>query len=380
VVGAARQPHCPTQVTPMNNFFSYKLLARSAAFLATLTLLGCNTQPKQVLPLINSPAADSHIAVMGRTHTNSDNSILFGYPGVSLKLDAVGQSLTADLYSSNGNSWIDVIVDGGEPKAIKIASTPQTIELFHFANSAKHSVEIIHRSENWHGQITLKQFTLTGEKFLTAPISPKRKMLVLGDSVTCGEAIDRVTGEEKNTRWWNARESYGMLTANSLNAQVNLVCWGGRGLVRSWNGKTDDANLTDFYEFAVGDNDPSMKWDHTQYQPDLIVSAIGTNDFSQGIPEREAYVTAYVKLINKLLTNHPHTHIALTEGAILNGNKKAVLIDYIREAISRVNDSRVHQITSNNYPGDAQDAHPTKEQHAAMAKDLTPQLKALMDW
>lgn len=362
------------------SFFSSRLLTQSAAFLAALILFGCSTQPTQVLPVTIIPATDSHIAIMGRTDINNDNNIVFGHPGVSFKVEAVGQSLSADLYSTNGNSWIDVIVDDRAPTAIKIANTPQTIELFRFTDTAKHSVEIIHRSENWHGQIILKQFTLTGGQFLPASLLPKRKMLVLGDSVTCGEAIDRVTGEEKNTHWWNARESYGMLTAQALNAQVNLVCWGGRGLVRSWNGKTDEQNLSDFYEFAVGDNDPTMKWDHTQYQPDLIVIAIGTNDFSQGIPEREAYVTAYVKLINKLLTNHPHTHIALTEGAILNGNKKAVLIDYIREAISRVNDSRVHQITSNNYPGDAQDAHPTKEQHAAMAKDLTPQLKALMDW
>jgi len=130
----------------------------------------------------------------------------------------------------------------------------------------------------------------------------------------------------------------------------------------------------------VGDNDPAMKWDHTQYQPDLIVSAVGTNDFAPGIPERETYVTAYVKLINKLLTNHPQAQIALTEGVILKGNKKRALIDYIREAISRVNDSRVHQITSAHYPGDSSDAHPTKAQHAAMATDITPQLKALMAW
>jgi len=353
----------------------------SALFFSAVVLSGCNSAPtKQDKVMINIPAAAPQIVTMGRTHTNSDNTLLFGFPGVSIKTEVVGKSLSADLQSSTGNSWIDVIVDDGAPTAIKITNQLQTLTLFNFEEDAKHSVEIIHRTENWQGQITLKHFTLDGEKFLAAPLLPKRKILVLGDSVTCGEAIDRVEGEEKNSHWWSARESYGMLTAKALNAQVNLVCWGGRGLVRSWNGKTDDANLTDFYEFAVGDSDPAMRWDHRQYQPDLIVSAIGTNDFSQGIPEREAYVTAYVKLINKLLTNHPQTHIALTEGAILNGDKKSALIDYIREAISRVNNLRVHQVTSNNYPGDVQDAHPTKEQHSAIANDLAPQLKALMDW
>lgn len=355
-------------------------LFSSALLFSAALLSGCSTPNKQEANMITIPAANTEIATMGRIHINSDKSLLLGFPGVSIKTDVIGKSLRADLQSSTGNSWIDVIVDDGSPNAIKIDNQMQTIELFRFAEDAKHSVEIIHRTENWQGQITLKQFTLQGEKFLTAPTLPKRKMLVLGDSVTCGEAVDRISGEEKNSRWWNARESYGMLTAKALNAQVHLVCWGGRGLVRSWNGKTDDANLTDFYEYSAGDNNPAMQWDHAQYQPDLIVSAIGTNDFSQGIPARETYVTAYVKLINKLLTNHPQAHIALTEGAILDGDKKAVLIDYIREAISRVNDSRVHQVTSNHYPGDNSDAHPTKEHHVAMARDLAPQLKALMDW
>lgn len=357
-----------------------KIISTSTLLAATmLSLSACTTAPPPP-PTIQLAASDSLISHVGRTHTNNDRSETFGFPGVTFITEVEGTRLSAQLHSSNGNSWIDVIVDEGAPSTIKVPQQPTEIELFNFPEAGKHRVEIIHRSENWHGNVTLKEFSLTGGGFFAAPKLPKRKMLVLGDSVTCGEAIDRVAGEQKNTRWWNARESYGLLTAKALNAQVNLVCWGGRGLVRSWNGKTDDANLPDFYEYAVGDNDPALKWNHNQYQPDLIVSAIGTNDFSPGIPERETYVTTYVKFINKLLSDHPQAHIAITEGAILNGEKKAALIDYIREAISRVNDSRVHQVTSNNYPGDAQDAHPTKEQHAAMAKDLAPQLKALMDW
>jgi lysophospholipase L1-like esterase len=360
---------------PMNKLFSTCTLL----IVTMLTLNACTTTTP--LPTtINLAASDSLITRMGRTYTNADNSRTFGFPGVTFVTEVEGTKLSVNLQSSTGNSWIDVIIDGGSPQTIKVPQQATDIELFSFPRVEKHRVEIIHRSENWHGTVTLKEFSLTGSGFFPAPTLPHRKMLVMGDSVTCGEAIDRVAGEEKNSRWWNARESYGMLTANLLNAQVQLVCWGGRGLVRSWNGKTDDKNLTDFYEFAVGDSDSNMLWKHSNYQPDLIVIAIGTNDFSPGIPAREEYVTAYVQLINKLLLNHPHAHIALTDGAILNGKKKAALIDYLRETISRVNNTRVHQLISNHYPGDTQDAHPTKEQHSAMAKDLAPQLKALMHW
>lgn len=351
-------------------------------FFIALILHGC-TSMKTNAPthqLINITAAQAPLAIMGRSYSAADQSYVFGFPGVSFSAQVIGSSLKADLQSSNGNSWIDVLVDGQLQSTQKISQQWQTIVLFNFPEVKRHRVDIIHRSENWHGSVKLGKLELTGEKFLPAPELPARKIMLLGDSVTCGEAIDRVAGEEKNTRWWNARESYGMLIARSLNAQVNLVCWGGRGLVRSWNGKTDDKNLTDFYEFTLGDSDPQMQWNHQNYQPDVILIAIGTNDFSPGIPARETYVSAYVQLINKLLRNHPQAQIALTEGAILNGEKKAALIDYLRETISRVNNNRVHQLVSNHYPGDAQDAHPTKLQHAAMAKDLTPQIKALMHW
>lgn len=343
-----------------------------------LLLTACNNLSNETHKVIQIPASDSHVTVMGRTQINSDKSLVAGFPGVSFFLEAEGSQLNLELKSSYGNSWIDVIVDNQAAKNFKIGTNLESIELFSFTQSGKHKVRITHRSENWHGQITLTKFVLNGKKFLSAPELPKRKLMLLGDSVTCGEAIDRVAGEQKHTGWWNARESYGLLTADAVNAQVHLVCWGGRGLIRSWNGKTDEANLPDFYEFATGD--ANTKWDHTQYQPDLIIVAIGTNDFSPGIPDRETYVSAYVKLVNKLLSNHPQAQIILIEGSILNDEKKTALTSYIADTIKSVSNHRVHQGKSSYHPGDASDGHPTKEQHVLMAKELTEQVKTLMSW
>ncbi len=345
-----------------------------------LFLISCQQLQPETTNVIHIPASDSHITIMGRTQANTDKSVLLGYPGVSFFLEAEGTQLSVDIKSNMGNSWIDVIVDEQAAKVIEIGNQLQTIELFSFAESGKHKVRVTHRSENWHGNITLAGFSLIGKEFLPAPTLSKRKILVLGDSVTCGEAIDRITGEAKHTGWWNARESYGLLTAAAVNAQAHLVCWGGRGLIRSWNGKTDEQNLPDFYELAVGDNDKKLQWDHPQYQPNLIISAIGTNDFSSGIPDRETYVSTYVKFIQKLRGNHPQAEIMLIEGSILNGENKTALVDYLAETVKRVNDSKVHQGKSSYHSGDASDAHPTKEQHALMAKELTEQIKQLMGW
>ena len=325
------------------------------------------------------PATAKQIATMGRTETISDGSIRFSYPGVSLWVNFEGKSLSMDAQSSSDQSYLEIVVDKGEPKVVKLSSSLTSIRLVSEAVAKKHSVEIIHRSETWHGVIRLEQFTTDG-KFLAPPKLPKRKMLVLGDSVTCGEAIDRIEGEKKNTHWWNPRLSYGMLAAQALNAQVQLVCMGGHGLIRTWDGKTNELNLPNFYQLTIPDQANPIKWYQHQYEPDLIVSAIGTNDFSKDMPDRETYVKAYVNFVSTLLSDHKHAQIVLTEGAILNGEKKAALVDYIAETVKRINNKRLHIATSNYYPGDKTDAHPTKEQHAAMAKDLVPQLKAVMGW
>ena len=345
--------------------------------LCLLSAPGLADEKEQTVNIL--PATAKQVATMGRTEKASDGSIRFSYPGVSLWVNFEGKSLAMDVQSSGDQSYLEIIVDAGEPKVVKLSSSVISLRLVSEAVAKKHSVEIIHRSETWHGVIRLKQFTTDG-KFLAPPRLPKRKMLVLGDSVTCGEAIDRLEGEKKNTRWWNPRLSYGMLAAQALNAQVQLVCMGGHGLIRTWDGKTNELNLPDYYQLTIPDQANPVKWDQHHYEPDVIVSAIGTNDFSKDIPDRETYVNTYVKFVSTLLSDHKHAQVVLTEGAILSGEKKAALIDYIAETVKRINNKRLHIATSTHYPGDNIDAHPTKAQHAAMAKDLVPQLKAIMGW
>jgi lysophospholipase L1-like esterase len=332
------------------------------------------------LPVIAAPiaASDPHVARMGRSEIGTDGSVRFGYPGVSFYLDFTGTQLSADADASGARSYLDVIVDGGEARKMHLAAGKQSLVLAS-TTQGKHRVEIVNRSETWHGVVKLLRFDTDGE-WQPAPTLPSRKLLVLGDSITCGEAIDRVAGEKKAPAWWNARASYGMLMAHELNAQVQLVCYGGRGLIRTWDNKTNDMNLIDYYRLAVADKQQPAPWDQADYQPDLIISAIGTNDMAPGIPDRERYVAAYVKLVQTILKDHPHAQVALTEGGILTGEKQAALTGYIADTVRLVGDRRVHAIGSTGYPGDATDGHPTREQHVMMANDLLPQVRAIMHW
>jgi lysophospholipase L1-like esterase len=319
-------------------------------------------------------AGDAHVAAMGRTQRLADGSLRFSYPGVSLFVEVEGSKLVLGANSTGEQSYLDVIVDEGASTTYRLSTAAQQIVLFDFAKPGHHRVEIVHRSETWHGTVTIASLATDG-RFLDAPRLPQRRMLVLGDSVTCGEAIDRIKGAKKEPAWWNPRQSYGMMAAKELGAQVQLVCMGGHGLVRSWNGKTDEFNLSDYYRLAIPDLAHPIAWDQSLYAPDLIVSAIGTNDFNLGIPDHDAYLSAYLRLVAALRADHPQALILLTEGAILNGERKAALTGWLQEVVGRSGDARVRYVPSNHYPGDETDAHPTREQHAAMAHDLVREIR-----
>lgn len=323
-------------------------------------------------------ADDAHIVRMGRTVATDDGALRFGYAGVTLRVAFEGTRLAMDA-SSSGNSLLDVIVDGGAPTVLRLGAQPGRIDLVSDAAPGRHTVEIVHRTETWLGMPAIRAFTSDGV-FVDAAPAPRRKMLVLGDSVTCGTNMERPAADKNDPLWWNARVSYGMLTARALNAQVQLVCYGGRGLVRSWNGRTEEFQLPAFYELAIADAAHPVKWNQADYAPDLILVAIGTNDFTEGIPDAATYQAAYRAFVGTLLRDHPRAQIVLTEGAILNGDKKAALTADLIATVKASAGARVHYLPSAYHPGDARDAHPTTAQHTEMAAELAPPLRRLMNW
>lgn len=324
-------------------------------------------------------AGGDSVARMGRLADAADGAVRFAYPGVSSFIRFEGRGLVLDASTSGDKSYLDVIVDGRFAQTLHLSRDRALYRLVENASAGTHVVQVLHRSETWHGVVTLHGFATDGH-VLAPPALPSRRVLFLGDSVTCGEALERTPPGPKQPVWWNPRLSYGMLAGAALDAQVQLVCHGGRGLVRSWNGRTDEFNLAAFYGLAIADPAAPAAWDGRRYAPDLIVSAIGTNDFNQGIPDRGEYVDAYAAFVRTLLRDHPQATIVLTEGAILDGDKKAALTAYIADTIARTGNPRVHHIPSRHYPGDTQDAHPTRDQHRQMADDLVPPLRQLMRW
>ncbi|MBN1605948.1 MAG: hypothetical protein JW940_04915 [Polyangiaceae bacterium] len=349
--------------------------------------------PERIVPAapVVVPPTDPRIAVMGRVARTSAGALRFGYPGVTLRLVATGSDVALRASCSTGNCRLAVSVDGDRARVVRVPVEPADLSLASGVGPGPHGVEIVHRTETWQGIVTVSGFVLpAGAELAAPPPWPERKLLFIGDSVTCGEGADRASAVPGDTAASSdATRSYGMLVAAALGAQCHLVCYGGRGLIRDWQGRRDVLNAPEFEELSLAVEDERVAWDYRAYQPDAIVVSLGTNDFNLGIgplPAEREFVDAYARFLRALRGRYPAAKTAVTEGAIVNDEadparpQKTVLRRYLAATVRQLADPGVVFLPSRHYPGDATNAHPTGEQHAAMARDLEGPLRALVGW
>lgn len=338
-------------------------------------------------------ATDDLVLVSGRVDRTTAGSLRFGYPGVTTRLHFVGTSLVARLSSSTGASALDVRVDGRPHGILWVEPDRRDVAVATALPPGAHTVELTHRTETRLGVVEIERFALPdGGRFLEPPSFPKRKLLVIGASVVCGEGVARgpeCKPGQPDPASWDARASFGMLTGQALGAEVNLVCYGGRGMVRDWRGDREVLNAPEFFELAVPDDETLTLWDHTSFQPDAILIALGNNDLNSDLPTapaREEFVETYVSFARRLLELYPDAHLWLSDGPMVRDEaaelvqRKTLLQGYLREAVARLASDRVHFLAAAEQPGDACDAHPTREQHQAMAGELISELRRVLEW
>jgi hypothetical protein len=333
------------------------------------------------------PASDSHIRYEGRTAVRTDGSVDMGFPGVTVHVRVLGSGLRFTVEATKGRQYIDVGIDDGPWRQIEVHAGRGTYALDFdgsggdAASTGVHTISLVRCNESWQGTLSFKSFAATsGGELLDPPALPERKLMFVGDSVTCGEMTTYHPGTDFNDPAnTDARVSYGMLLARRFQAQCYLVSYGGRGVIRDWQGIHKTNNAPQFYELALPD-DPETPWDHRKYVPDAIGVQLGTNDFSSGIPDEVDFVNTYVTLVHTLRRDAPGAFIFLMESPILDGEKRAVLRSYLEEIVSLVRDPRVRLAPLVHRRGVPGNGHPTGAEHQAMADELAPRLKSVMGW
>ncbi|KAJ3132547.1 hypothetical protein HK100_005243 [Physocladia obscura] len=356
-----------------------------------------------------------NIQVIGRTQhvhvdlasgaSGQETGIRFGFPGVTLRTRFTGTYLCINVTKTNAavssyflvlvdippNSAQYATIDSSAGTRIEISSSPnsQSIIIAENLTNTEHTVELVHLTETWIGVITVESLSTDGI-FSTEPVGlpTERKLLLIGDSVTCGAAMVLPDSTRQTPIGANAFDSYGMRLARLLNAQCHLVSYGGKGLIRDYLGNSDWTGPK-LFETSIPEDSVKSQWNHASYIPDAILISLCTNDVNTGIPNEMVFVDAYVSFLKRIRQVYANAQVFITEGAIVNDGRnekfggapvKSIICGYLERVIELVDDAKIKAISSNHYPGTPADVHPIDTEHESMAQDFVSIFKDNLLW
>jgi len=362
-----------------------------AVLLTTLagSILPLAAQTPDVTPAKNSFGMDDpHILLLGQIDSTNPKQPRLGYPGTGLLLHFQGTSLSLDLSSDSEKSALTIVLDHGAPTLQLLKKGEQRVVLGGGLDAGPHTVEVYKRTETWQGILTLLGIELPADgALLPPPPLPARKLMFVGDSVTCGAGVENnatCTPDPAHPAS-DAYDAYGMELGRRLDAQTHLVCYGGRGIDRDYRGlgiADNVLNAPQFLDLSIASDEPAgrVAWNFRNWAPDAIVVSLGTNDFNLQKTKPlngDTFVADYARLLTTLRAHYPHAAIFATEGAIVTD---PLLRRYVQDAVRRTNDPGIQWLQATHYPGNGCDGHPTRAQHRHIADDLEPVLRKELSW
>ena len=285
------------------------------------------------------------IRPLGRTLMDHDAGILwFNWSLAGVELCLRGTTLLAELCALPGEEldrdertgqtterptwpWCAVVLDSNDvPSAVFEVQGGRCVRLvFHDAADGTHRIRLVKRTENGKGFLGVRGFWAEGELLPISPVSDKKQIVFIGDSITCGFGNSTT---DRNRRFFSADEdawmAYGAVTSRLLGFEPTFVCSSGICLTRytGWSHRYCMEDLYDYtdrmFEEKTGCHALAC-WKFDEHPADYVVLNLGTNDVNALMQSGESascYAEAYRKFISHLRAVHPGAWIVCALGCM----------------------------------------------------------------
>jgi lysophospholipase L1-like esterase len=332
-------------------------------------------------------ADDPNIAYVGRVSFANPQSPCFTYPGVQIRAQFTGKSIAMKMKPKSG--WFEIEIDNQTPFKVSVLENDSIVTLAKNLNDGTHTVCITLVNEGYERRPEFRGFILDeGANLAGKPELPQRKIEFIGNSITCGYGMEGKNEKEHyKESTSNFYFTYAAITARTLNAQAWVVARSGIGIYRNYNGpRTGNKDCMPAMYDQTLFTDNTVKWDYSQFTPDVVVINLGTNDCSTPNYDTQLLTNAYLKFVQRVRSNYPNAKIVLLTGVMLHKKpakdvKKAM--NTVRSILRSNGDKNIFRFDCSEQKGDlgyGSDSHPSMRQHAKMASELIPFLKKITDW
>lgn len=352
-------------------------------------------------------ATEEFTKIQGRTIFRNHVRYL-GYSATSVSFTFTGKRAEAELISNpeqflpEHHAYVAVYINNKNTpeKRIELTKEKETLLLYENSRNETVTITIMKYSEPEYAICGIASITIDSDTLLPPPEPKKRKIQIIGDSITCGYGVEGSLEELLHrTCTENPAKAYSFLAAQALDADLEIVAWNGKGVITSYIGEEEDTPdaswlvpmLYDYTDagcekqYFVKPKNEWELWDSNRFVPDLVMVHLGTNDasYTREIPERkEQFCTAYVALLENIHSKYPQAGILCMLGLM-----DQRLCSTVEEAVTRFRET--HPETNCVYlplpPQKEEDGlgtfwHPSPVTHKKAAEIVAAKAKEIMSW
>lgn len=323
------------------------------------------------------------VRFLGRHHADPQ-SVAYGFynAAAGITFQFIGTSLELEMFSSmyqNFNlNYVAVTIDDGEPIAICVDHDGWYTVAEGLEDGVRHTVTVCKRTMSNAGAVYIRNVRLSeGARLFYAPATTEHRIQVLGDSITCGYGtLWDGSNTEEVTKWQDGANSYAVMTAKRLNAELEVIAISGIGV-----GNSECRPYPLMPSYLQEDMQNNVECDFTAYIPEVVIIALGTNDDGQGNPP-EVFQANGRQMIRFIRNRYPDAVIVWTYGAMGSASYKTAIQDMVAQ-LNAEGDSNVYFLPTSRPLADepyGQHGHPGQKSHERMADELTEFICRITGW
>lgn len=289
----------------------------------------------------------------------------------------------------NGERVIDDIMD----------KDSKTYEVINSLEEREAMVQIMKLSESAMSAIGIAPVSCDEEAVLTHIPEKTRKIEFIGDSITCGYGVDDFDMTHTfSTQTEDVTKAYAYKTAQLLDADYSMFSCSGYGIVSGYTAdpqiRGSEELIPPYYEsqcfcrddFGSAGAPAEISWDFSQYQPQVVVINLGTNDdsFCQDTQwKQEEYCQKYREFVKVVRKNNPQAEIFCTLG--LMGDRLYDMICKMREEyVEETGDVHIHTVRIPTQEtleaGYVIDYHPIPDAHTMASEVVATAIRKQLGW
>jgi lysophospholipase L1-like esterase len=292
--------------------------------------------PPQLTPLpfsvegrvLAAPSADARFG---------PHALTYQWPGTYFETAFSG----AEAYFAigPGDEILHIAVDH-EPPVPLVKPAPGVYAVSGLAAGA-HTVRVDVVTESQAGPDTFLGFAIPPGARPLAPPHRARQIEFIGDSHTVGygnTSPTRTCSEDQVWATTDSSQAFGPLVARHYDADYQINAISGHGVVRNYNGSPGDP-VPIAYPWILFDH--KQIYGDSNWHPQVIVIALGTNDFSTPLNPGEKWKTrgdlhadyeaTYLRFLQTLRATNPRAYFILWATDMANGEIESE----VREVVDR---------------------------------------------